>query len=137
MAISLIVIDTFLKVFIYAMTVLKIIGSVYLIYLSIQMWKRQLTTLDESKPTFFRGVFIAISNPKALLFYTTFFPQFGHDTQDMIYLALCYGFTSFVVDFFNMVISHFIGKKVNFKAIFWVNKLGTLLLLLTVIKIWI
>ncbi|MDC2817405.1 LysE family translocator [Leuconostoc suionicum] len=137
MVISLIVIGTLLKVSIYSMFVLKLIGSFYLVYLSIQMWTRQLTTLDKSKPTFFRGVFIAISNPKALLFYTTFFPQFGHDAQDMIYLALCYGFTSFVVDFLNMTISHFLGQKVNFKTIFLVNKLGTILLFLTVIKIWL
>ncbi|MBT2786199.1 MULTISPECIES: LysE family translocator [unclassified Halomonas] len=69
-------------------SLLKLGGAAYLIYLGIRQW-RSRTSLAIStiaaKPTprwrtFSEGALVAVSNPKAILFFTALFPQFL-DTQ--------------------------------------------------------
>ncbi len=70
-----------------AFTVLKIIGAAYLIYLGIKTWHSpaidwQLDTAQQQavrpslRASFVQGVMVGASNPKALLFFSAFFPQF-------------------------------------------------------------
>jgi threonine/homoserine/homoserine lactone efflux protein len=58
-------------------------GVAYLIYLGIQQWRAAPLALDdlETRPTpswrlFWQGVLVSATNPKTLLFYAAFFPQF-------------------------------------------------------------
>jgi threonine/homoserine/homoserine lactone efflux protein len=58
-------------------------GVAYLIYLGIQQWRAAPLALDdlEARPTpswrlFCQGVLVSATNPKTLLFYAAFFPQF-------------------------------------------------------------
>jgi len=69
-------------------SLLKLGGAAYLIYLGIHQW-RSNTSLSiatiATKPTprwrtVSEGVLVAVSNPKAILFFTALFPQFL-DTQ--------------------------------------------------------
>lgn len=65
---------------------LKIFGAIYLIYLGIRQWKSKHNILEESveaskynqgkRKSFLQGLLVAISNPKAILFFTALFPQF-------------------------------------------------------------
>ena len=62
---------------------LRWIGVGYLVYLGIQQWRVAPVALDdiEMRPEplgrFFRqGVLVSATNPKTLLFYAAFFPQF-------------------------------------------------------------
>ena len=67
-------------------TFLKIIGAIYLIYLGIRQWRTKqnfFKASNEEGPSaqgnaksFFQGVLVALSNPKAVLFFTALFPQF-------------------------------------------------------------
>jgi len=62
-------------------TWLKWIGALYLIWLGISSWRdsRQPTNISEPSRlprSFKRGFLIGITNPKTLLFYAAFFPQF-------------------------------------------------------------
>jgi threonine/homoserine/homoserine lactone efflux protein len=67
-------------------TTLKFSGAIYLIYLGIRQWQSKRIVFTQSietpKPVqgknklFVQGSFVAISNPKAVLFFTAFFPQF-------------------------------------------------------------
>lgn len=65
-------------------SVVKWIGVLYLIWLAIQLWRAQPTGLsinsDDSIPTagkaFVRSLLVALSNPKGLLFFSAFLPQF-------------------------------------------------------------
>lgn len=68
---------------------LKIIGALYLIYLGVKMWRNGITGTHRSAsharfPTaapsnfkfYMQGVFLSLSNPKAIAFTTALFPQF-------------------------------------------------------------
>lgn len=70
-----------------AFTGLKIIGAAYLIYLGVKTWRSpamvwSISDQDQqaARPTlrssFMQGMMVGASNPKALLFFTAFFPQF-------------------------------------------------------------
>ena len=67
-----------------AFTAAKFIGAAYLIWLGIQTFRSDATSLDpasDSAPPsghsfYLRGFLIGASNPKALLFFAAFFPQF-------------------------------------------------------------
>ena len=70
-----------------AFTVFKSIGALYLIYLGIRTFRSPVTTFDAPQAStsdgarsggqlFLQGVLVGASNPKALLFFAAFFPQF-------------------------------------------------------------
>lgn len=64
--------------------IVRWVGAAYLIYLGIREWRSRGMTLDEAKPApprttakvFSTAFLIALTNPKAILFYIAFFPQF-------------------------------------------------------------
>ena len=58
-------------------------GVAYLIYLGISAWRAPVADLAHTKPQarsarliFARGLLVGLTNPKTLLFYGAFFPQF-------------------------------------------------------------
>jgi threonine/homoserine/homoserine lactone efflux protein len=58
-------------------------GVAYLIYLGIQQWRAPPLALDDAEgpvvrsgTLFWQGVLVSATNPKTLLFYAAFFPQF-------------------------------------------------------------
>ena len=65
-----------------AFTALKVIGAAYLIWLGVRTFRStgglQLTEADapRGRSLFMQGVLVGASNPKSLLFFTAFFPQF-------------------------------------------------------------
>ena len=72
-----------------AFQVIKYIGAVYLIYLGVKVWRTAGTgVVTEGRPDavsgwdrFRIGVFVSLSNPKAILFCVAFFPQFIDRSQ--------------------------------------------------------
>ncbi|MCP4077832.1 MAG: LysE family translocator [Gammaproteobacteria bacterium] len=76
----------------------KIIGACYLIYLGIKLWMKglnfnpeinrsnnQIDTGVSAYKLFLQGLFIALSNPKAIAFTTALFPQFIDTTLPLSY----------------------------------------------------
>ena len=67
-----------------ALTLLKWLGGAYLVWLGVQLWRAPAITLvaDAGAPhaagsaLFRQGLLTAISNPKALVFFTVFLPPF-------------------------------------------------------------
>src|SRR6478752_9012489 len=62
---------------------LRWVGVAYLVYLGIAAWLAPLTDLAQTQPQagsarliFARGFLVGLTNPKTLLFYGAFFPQF-------------------------------------------------------------
>lgn len=66
-----------------ALNLLRIIGACYLIYLGVAHWRKATSPLvtitssqNKSRMVFINGLLTSLSNPKALLFYVSFLPQF-------------------------------------------------------------
>ena len=86
------------------------IGAAYLVWLGIQQWRAAPIDLSRTPPQprsaraiFGRAVLVSLTNPKTLLFYGAFFPQFvtpgpGAVAQvavlSAVFLALAIGFDS-------------------------------------------
>ena len=91
-ALSMLGIGALLKASAHALTVLKLLGGAYLVWLGIQLWRAPPIRLrpDASADpvpgaTLLRqGLLTAVSNPKALLFYGAFLPQFIDPRRDLL-----------------------------------------------------
>jgi threonine/homoserine/homoserine lactone efflux protein len=69
-----------------AFTVVKVIGAIYLIWLGIKTFCNNAEAIDIKRAAtdtgrrlrahYVRGLLVGSSNPKAILFFTAFFPQF-------------------------------------------------------------
>jgi threonine/homoserine/homoserine lactone efflux protein len=69
-----------------AFTTVKVIGSIYLIWLGIKTFGNNAEAIDFKRaatetrrrlcPHYVRGLLVGSSNPKAILFFSAFFPQF-------------------------------------------------------------
>lgn len=83
-ALSMLGIGALLQASASALLVLKWVGGAYLVWLGVQLWRApplQLTAgadvpFARRSQLFRQGLFAAVSNPKALLFYGAFLPQF-------------------------------------------------------------
>ena len=84
MALSMFGIGALLKASADALIVLKWLGGAYLIWLGVQLWRAPPVQLDALAPTAAKpgtallrqGFLSAISNPKVILFFGAFLPQF-------------------------------------------------------------
>ena len=55
----------------------KYFGSVYLFYLASQEFKKDSLTIEKQKENFYlRGVYMNLINPKVLIFFLAYFPNF-------------------------------------------------------------
>ena len=59
------------------------VGVAYLVYIGIKQWRAAPIDLTETRPQpksvrtiYLRGLLVSLANPKTLLFYGAFFPQF-------------------------------------------------------------
>ena len=84
-------------------------GVAYLVYLGIATWRAPVADLAQTQPQarsgrliFARGFLIGLTNPKTLLFYGAFFPQFitpGPDAgQQLLLLAVTFLAVAIVCD---------------------------------------
>lgn len=70
-------------------TVIKFVGAIYLIYLGIKMWRTEIAIdacsniqEDSFLKCFIEGFLVSISNPKAVIFFMSIFPQFINLSQE-------------------------------------------------------
>ncbi|WP_181944461.1 LysE family translocator, partial [Klebsiella pneumoniae] len=66
-----------------ALTLLAMIGSLYIIWLALAMLREDAVTQQVAKKRsgVMAGFATALSNPKDILFFAAFFPQFIHITD--------------------------------------------------------
>jgi threonine/homoserine/homoserine lactone efflux protein len=90
---SMMGIGALLKASVHALLVLKLVGGAYLVWLGWQLWRAPAIHLrpDAARQTavrgremFRQGLLTAVSNPKALLFYGAFLPQFIDPARDLL-----------------------------------------------------
>lgn len=90
-------IGALLKTSLLWLTVLKWVGGAYLVWLGIQVWRSPpvgTALLGDAEPRsnaslFRQGLFSAVTNPKAVLFFAAFLPQFIDPARSL--------FTQFVI----------------------------------------
>jgi len=87
---------------------IKVVGGVYLIYLGIKHMASKQSDLFEisdisvrvpkNYQLFIQGILVAITNPKAILFFISLFPQFmsknNHLAQQFILLSITFSVTA-------------------------------------------
>lgn len=86
-----------------AFFVLKLVGAAYLLYLAWQAWRAPADSLQQqaAQPPvpalslFLRGIAMNLSNPKVLLFFLAFLPQFvdgsaGSVGSQIVFLGACF-----------------------------------------------
>ncbi len=91
-ALSMAGIGALLQASAHALTVLKVVGGAYLVWLGVQLWRAPPITLEadasrgdgRGRTLFRQGLLTALSNPKALLFYGAFLPQFIDASQPLL-----------------------------------------------------
>ena len=91
-ALSMLGIGALLQASASALLVLKWVGGAYLVWLGIQLWRSPaIRPQADGEPTDARGAMLfrdglltALSNPKALLFYGAFLPQFIDPARDLL-----------------------------------------------------
>jgi threonine/homoserine/homoserine lactone efflux protein len=107
-----------------AFTVVKIIGAIYLIYLGIKMWRIKATGAARSNlkevsflKCFIEGFFVSISNPKAVVFFMSIFPQFIDLSQEyrpqFILLAVTFSVLIIVIHTAYALFSSFAKTKLS------------------------
>ncbi len=88
------------------LTVLKWLGGAYLVWLGIQVWRAPAIGLDLSghpaprgaASMFRQGALSALTNPKALLFFAAFLPQFIDPARSLLLQFLVMAGTFAVVE---------------------------------------
>lgn len=92
-ALSMLGIGALLKASVHALLALKLAGGAYLVWLGIQLWRApaihlhpdaHLASRTRGGTMFRQGLLTAVSNPKALLFYGAFLPQFIDPARDLL-----------------------------------------------------
>ena len=84
--------------------VLKWIGGAYLVFLGIQVWRSPALALSRTKvaaraPQLYRaGLFSAMSNPKGILFFVAFLPQFIDPARSLVVQFLIMAATFLLIE---------------------------------------
>ncbi|CAB3889277.1 LysE family translocator [Achromobacter deleyi] len=117
-ALSMLGISALLKAWGPALTVLKWAGGAYLIWLGIQLWRAPAVQLRPAPDMprlrgtrmFSQGFLSAISNPKALLFYGAFLPQFIDPARNLfaqfVIMAATFAVIEVVVEYVLARLAH-------------------------------
>lgn len=91
-------------------TAVKWIGAGYLVWLGLRLWRAEPMAIAPRQPdgipytqgrmrNFSDGLLVAVSNPKALLFFATFLPQFIQPGMALWQQFLIFGGTFAVIEF--------------------------------------
>jgi homoserine/homoserine lactone efflux protein len=91
-ALSMFGIGALLKASLAWLTVLKWVGGLYLVWLGIQVWRSPPIAVDTAKgaeatsgwPLFRQGLLAAATNPKGILFFAAFLPQFIDPARSLV-----------------------------------------------------
>jgi homoserine/homoserine lactone efflux protein len=131
-ALSMFGIGALLQASIVWLTVLKWVGGAYLVWLGVQVWRSppmqlEMTAAGDARPgwsLFKDGLLSAVTNPKALLFFAAFLPQFIDPHRNLMLqfaiMAATFGTIEFIYELMVAHAAHRIsgllrrvGKKFN------------------------
>ena len=142
MILSFIGVGLLLQTVAIAFQFLKWIGAAYLIWLGIRMWRSASESMELSAITdnkvwhaiMANAFVITALNPKSIVFFLSFLPQFINSEKPFITQSLILGSTFLVlaiisVLFYSMLAS-FSGQQMQLSIIHrWTNRIGGILLI--------
>ena len=138
-AISVLILKGFLKIDPQWFAIVKILGCVYIAYLGYQIIQEALSTTAEGelqpsralKGGFKQGFLVAISNPKDIIFFAAFFPQFIQVSSDIDLSLMILTMTWIILDFSTLTVVYLAFNRLSKSR--WYHKLlgacGAILLL--------
>jgi threonine/homoserine/homoserine lactone efflux protein len=115
-------------------TIIKWIGAAYLLYLAWGMWRAPTQALvatsgaasASGRAAFFRALFVALSNPKTLLFTSAFVPQFVHADKPVALQYTILAVVAALMDILMMSIYAYGGRHamrtLSARAVQWINR---------------
>lgn len=127
----------------------KVTGAIYLCYLGVQSWRSNGDSFGSdieangSHWALFRtGIWVSLSNPKAILFFAAFFPKFINFSAPLLpqYVILVIGF--YVIETFWQFMYAISGQKLANWAgqgnrLLWLNRLcGAVFIAIAAALIW-
>ncbi|CNI60007.1 leucine efflux protein LeuE [Yersinia ruckeri] len=110
----------------FLFTLVKMLGAIYLLYLGIKILYSTLVkkgaseTTEAAQHTFRKALTLSLTNPKAILFYVSFFVQFidqsyAHTGLSFVILAVILELISFfymsLLIFSGAALTHFLSEK--------------------------
>lgn len=147
-AVAMFGIGALLTVFPELLVVLKWVGGAYLVYLGVMVWRAPAITVAAStdRPTasrwslFRQGLLAAVTNPKGILFFVAFLPQFIDPQRDLVVQFAIMASTFIVIEFvFELVVAALSQslQPVLARAGRWFNRAtGGLFVLIGVLLPW-
>lgn len=115
-------------------SLVKWVGAVYLVYLAWVLWRAPTRMLSASQNTvavtgrsaFMRALLVGLSNPKGLLFFAAFLPQFIQPSEPAAPQYVLLAVVSASVDCIMMLIYAFGGqlamRRFSARVMQWVNR---------------
>ncbi|MCD8338995.1 MAG: LysE family translocator [Burkholderiales bacterium] len=128
-----------------AFLILKIAGAAYLVYLAVLAWKAPAASLEEKtgvtkKPMTFwtwwrRGFIMNLTNPKVIVFFLAFFPQFVSDKYSyplqMIIMGITFIGATVLVFGACAIFAEMVRRKVSSPEVQrWINRTGATIFVL-------
>ncbi len=106
---------------------LKWLGGAYLVFLGIQVWRSEpigtaAAKSEKSRPwsLFQAGLYSAVSNPKGILFFVAFLPQFIEPEKPLFLQFLIMAGTFFVIEFcYELTVASFADRITP-----WLRRVG-------------
>ena len=101
-----------------AFNILRIVGAFYLICLGLQIWRSGAYPGTAQRPfadlaaVFIKGLATSLSNPKALIFYISFLPQFINEQTPFVPQVMTLGAVYILIVFCVMSFYAFLGHYV-------------------------
>ncbi|MBI0422495.1 LysE family translocator [Acinetobacter sp. ACIN00229] len=97
--------------------IIKYLGFCYLIFIAIMIWKSEPTIKEKNYEIEsiynlpIKGFLTAVSNPKVLVFFIAFLPQFINTKIDIMPQYLLLGLISSLIDIISMSVYGLLGVK--------------------------
>lgn len=122
---SILVLKGVLSIHDLVFAVIKMLGSLYIAYLGYEILKEVFTHSDTAPTTikpvdggFKKGFLVGISNPKDIIFFSSFFPQFIH-VHDNINISLSILVIAWIIlDFLTLSVVYVAFNALSQKSIY-------------------
>jgi threonine/homoserine/homoserine lactone efflux protein len=126
-ALSMFGIGALLKASLVWLTVLKWVGGAYLVWLGIQVWRSPPISVrregaGEARPRalFRQGFLAAATNPKGILFFAAFLPQFVDPSRSLLTQFLVMAATFAVIEFITELVLATLAQRITA----WLARVG-------------